>query len=146
MRSVFLVLIAGFLSLRPACAAAQELVPPLVTRGLNAYRYGGPEAALDAWMAGWPDEPSAQAKSQMLATLKEIEAVTGPVTGHDYLGVAEWGAHTRRIYFTLLGRNRPAYLRLDIYQTGSTWRVLNVTINTDPAQVFTTEMLSVPRG
>ncbi|HYH81468.1 MAG TPA: hypothetical protein VEX86_16815, partial [Longimicrobium sp.] len=60
-------------------------------------------------------------------------------------GAAEWGAHARRIYFTLLGRDRPAFLRLDIYQIGSTWRVLNVTIHTDPAQVFTTEMLS-PRS
>jgi len=145
MRSAFLALVAGFLSLHPMRAAAQDIVPPLVTRGLNAYRYGGSEAALDAWMAGWPDEPSAQAKSQMLATLKEVEAVTGPITGHDYLGAAQWGAHARRIYFTLLGRNRPAYLRLDIYQSGSTWRVLNVTINTDPAQVFTAEMLSPPR-
>jgi len=140
MRFAFVALIAAFLSL-PTCAAAQEIVPPLVTRGLNAYRYGGPEAALDAWMAGWPAE-TPEAKSRMLGTLKEIETVSGPITGYDYLGVAEWGAHTRRIYFTLLGRDRPAFLRLDIYQGGSTWRVLNVTINTDPAQVFTTEMLS----
>jgi hypothetical protein len=145
MRSAFLALIAAFLSLHPAPAAAQESVPPLVTRGLNAYRYGGSEAALDAWMAGWPVEAAPEAKSRMLATLKEIEVETGPITGHDYVGAAEWGAHARRLYFTLLGRNRPAYLRLDIYQAGSTWRVLNVTINTDPAQVFTTEMMSPPR-
>jgi len=144
MRSVFLALIAVFLSL-PVRAAAQDIVPPLVTRGLNAYRYGGPAAALDEWTAGWPEATSSEVKSQMLGRLKEIETITGPITGHDFLGAAQWGAHTRRIYFTLLGRDRPAFLRLDIYQTGSTWRVLNVTINTDPAQVFTPEMLSVPR-
>ncbi|HEX8832076.1 MAG TPA: hypothetical protein VF705_12960 [Longimicrobium sp.] len=142
MRSAFLALVAGLLMLHPVRAAAQGIVPPVVTQGLTAYKLRGPEAALEAWMAGWPAETIPPAKERMLGTLKEIETVDGPMVGYDYLGTAEWGAHARRIYFTLLGNDRPAYLRLDVYQSDGTWRVLNVTIHTDPAQVFTTEMLS----
>ena len=127
-------------------AAAQSVaVPPIIRTGLEAIRTGGVEAALDAWLDGWGAEAASSGKAQLLPTFREIETVCGTFTGYDALGTAAWGPHTLRMYYVLLGKQRPAYLRFDVYQSDGRWRVLNVTINTDPAQVLTPEMLA-PHG
>jgi len=128
---------ALMLFLSPARVRAQQSAPPpIIVEGLDVLRTTGADAALDVWMKGWPPASAAEGKAQLLRGFTDVEAVTGRVTGYDSVGSADWGPHTRRLYFTLLGKDRPSFLRIDVYQTGGVWKVLNITLNTDAAEVF----------
>lgn len=144
MRRVHLLLVLIFAMCAHVPLRAQAL-PPIVTAGLEAYQREGPAAALDAWLQGWSAETQKEAKPRLLGPMQEIVRLAGAPAGFDYLGPAVLGPHTRRVFVVLLHEERPAFLRLDIYQTpAGVWRVLNVTVNTEPGSVFPEEML-VPR-
>jgi len=145
MRSVVVALVAGFLSLLPISVRAQGDVPQRVTQGLDAYRAGSVEAAVDAWFAGYMGDTYPEMKRGTRIRLRQMERGTGPITGYEYVGEVQWGPSTRRIFYTLLYRNFPAFVRFDVYQTGGEWRVLTVLVDADPAGVFPREMLA-PAG
>lgn len=136
------------LFLSPARVRAQQGAPPppIITQGLDALRTSGANAAMDVWLKGWPADAAASAKPPLLGGFEQVQGVTGQVSGYDYLGSADWGPHTRRLYFTILGKDRPFYMRFDVYLTGGGWRVLNVTLNTDPTEVFPPGLLTPGRS
>ena len=137
MRRLVFVFASLLLAFAPLRASAQQAPPPgIVTQGLDLLTTAGPDAALDAWLKWWPADTRAGAKAQLLGGLTQIQTVTGQARGYDFLGSADWGPHVRRLYFTVLAKDRPFYARFDVYQTSGEWRVLNVTLNTDPAEVF----------
>ena len=142
MRRVHLLLVLIVTIGASVPAQAQDPLPPIVTAGLEAYRQEGPSAALDVWLQGWAAETQKEAKSRLLGPMEEIVRIAGAPSGFDYLGPAVLGPHTRRVFVVLLHEQRPAFLRLDIYRTAAgEWRVLNVTVNTEPGQVFPEQML-----
>ena len=137
MRRLVLAVASLLLAASPMRASAQQAPPPaIVTQGLDLLRTGGSDAALDAWMKGWPTEAAASARAQLLHGLNEVVAQTGTVSGYDYLGSADWGPHVRRLYFTVLGKDQPFYARFDVYLTSGEWRVMNITLHTIPTEVF----------
>jgi len=146
MRRLILTVASVLLALGPMRVSAQQAPPPaIVTQGLDLLRTSGTSAALDAWLKGWSDESAVAAKSQLLPVLDEIQRVAGTVSGSDFLGSADWGPHTRRLYFTVLAKNQPFYCRFDVYLAGGEWRVVNVTLHTNPAEVFPPGLL-MPGG
>jgi hypothetical protein len=134
-----LLLIVLFLT--PECLTAQEEAPEIVLQGLQTYQSVGAPAALDVWLRGWSAADATSAKSQLLPLLQQVEEATGARKGHDVIAVVALGTHFRRVYGLLLHEQRPVYLRFDVYRVAQDWRVLNLTFNTDPAQVFPAEML-----
>ncbi|HET7233911.1 MAG TPA: hypothetical protein VFJ16_28125 [Longimicrobium sp.] len=145
MRSVLIALVAGFLSLLPVSVRAQTDVPPRVTQGLDAYRSGSVEAAADAWFAGYMGDTYPEMKRSVRVRLRQFEHGTGPIKGYEYVGEVRLGPSTRRIFYTLLYRDFPAFARFDVYQAGGEWRVLGVIVDSNPAEVFPHEMLA-PAG
>lgn len=137
MRRLVLMVASLLFALGPARVSAQQAPPPaIITQGLDLLRTSGASAALDAWMKGWTADAAAAARTQLLRGLDEVLAQTGSVSGHDYLGSADWGPHVRRLYFTVLGKDQPFYARFDVYLTGGEWRVMNIALHTIPTEVF----------
>jgi hypothetical protein len=136
IRRLGLALAVVLAMLSPVAVHAQLAPPAIITEGMDLLRTSGADAALDRWLKGWPPETIPSAKAPLLRAFEQVENVTGAVTGYDFLGTARWGPHTRRLYYTVLAKNRPFYMRFDVYLTGEEWRVLNVTLNTSPEDVF----------
>lgn len=141
MRALLLSLL---LLVVPAGAAAQP-VPELVSRGFAAYETGGYSAALDAWLAGWSPDDVAPVKAGFEPVFQQMEEQAGRYVGPELLGTAGWGEHARRVYALVLYEERPLFARFDLYQVDGQWRVLNITLNTDPERVFPPGLL-VPPG
>src|SRR4051812_19869531 len=93
MRRIALAIAPLLLVLGSPRAQAQQVPPPeLIVRGLDLLRTSGANAALDVWLKGFP-ENSAGARAQLLGGLEQIQGVTGPVSGYDFIGSADWGPH-----------------------------------------------------
>jgi hypothetical protein len=95
-------------------------------------------------MRGWDAESIAQARTQLANTFGELEQVAGRAMGSEVLSTVAWGTHVQRTYVVYLNERRPLYGRFDTYLTGGDWKVLNITVHTDPAQVFPPDMLVAP--
>lgn len=128
----------------PAAARAQE-VPALLTRGFAAYETGGYSAALDAWLVGWGPDDVTPVKEGFIPVFQQVEDQAGHYVGSEFLGTVMWGEHSRRVYALVLYEERPLYARFDLYQIDGTWRLLNLTVNTDVERVFPPG-LTVPPG
>lgn len=127
----------------PAAGAAQD-VPPILIRGLEAYQAGGYQAGMDAWLEGWGEKDRQPFESQFIPLFQQLEIQAGEYTGYEILGMVRWGERSRRVYLLMFYEERPLYCRFDLYQSGGAWRVMNITVNTDPQQIFPSEMLSPP--
>lgn len=145
MRRVHLLLVLILTMGASVPAQAQDPLPPVVTEGLEAYLENGPAAAMELWTRSWLPEVRKDGVPRLLAAFAEIGRMSGPPIGHVYLGSAAFGPHVRRAYVVLLYRDRPAHLRLDIYEANGVWSVLNIVVHTDPSQIYPAEML-VPRN
>lgn len=142
MKYRFLLLLCVLL---PASAQAQSAEPTgLVVEGLEAYATRGTDAALEVWLTGWSAEDDAVARPQLRNLLYRFDEAAGAMLGHDIAGMASWGDRAGRIYAVMLYETQPIYARFDVFMPDSTWRIVNVTINTDPAQIFPLDMF-VPR-
>lgn len=137
------LLLAILLLALPVAASAQP-VPELVSRGFAAYETGGYSAALDAWLAGWGPDDVAPAKAGFTPVFQQMESQAGHYVGSELLGTVGWGEHARRVYALVLYEERPLFARFDLYQVDGQWRVLNMTLNTDPERVLPPGLLIPP--
>jgi hypothetical protein len=119
--------------------------PRIVTEGLDTYVRQGAKPALDAWLRGWSATDDSTARATLAPAFVQLEGVAGKNVGYEVVGCVSWGAHTRRLYVSLLQEKRPVYMRFDAYEPPSGWRVLNITWNLDPGEIFPPGMLT-PRG
>ena len=138
-------LLLSLLLLASPIAARAQPVPELVPRGFAAYETGGYSAALDAWLMGWGADDIPPIKSRFADVFQQMEREAGHYVGHELLGSVLWGEHTRRVYALVMYEERPLFARFDLYQVDGQWRVLNLTVNTDPEQVFPPGLM-VPPG
>jgi hypothetical protein len=138
------LLLSILLLVVPAAARAQA-VPELLTRGFEAYERGGYSAALDAWFTGWGPDDVDPVKGRFVEVFQQMESQAGPFVGSEFLGTVLWGEHSRRVYALVLYEERPLFARFDIYQIDGVWRILNISLNTDPEQVLPPGLL-VPPG
>ena len=138
------LLLSSILLLCAAPVSAQSDVPDVVTDGLAAYAGRGVDAALDVWLESWSDEDRAVARPQLRTVFQRFDEQAGPMLGYDHVGFARWGERAGRVYVIMLFENQPIYARFDVYRPTNRWNVVNVTVNTDPAQVFPPELF-MPR-
>ena len=133
------LLLLSVILLRPAPASAQtdlSDVPAVVTDGLAAFVAEGVDAALDVWLQTWPDEDVAVGRPQLRSAFQRLHEQAGSLMGHDFVGSAPWGQRARRVYFVMLYEKQPVYARFDVYRATNEWKVVNLTVNTDPALIF----------
>ena len=120
-----------------AASAAQGLsVPSIVRRGLDAYRSGGADAAVRAWLANSPLAHDSGAANSV-SFLHRLEQLYGPVIGDDVLKVNAIGTHVVRAYVVLLYEKGPVYMWFECYQTPrAQWLISAFLFNARPDAIL----------
>lgn len=110
-------------------------LPPVLATGFHAYRMGGPDEALRAWLRGSPLEGSHDAAMQE-ASLHAAQANLGPFRGFDVAATREVSASTRILYFTLDYEKGPIFAKFVLYRTDADWIVTNLLFDANDANVL----------
>jgi hypothetical protein len=135
------MLLVGAAGWHPAVAQTGD-VPPIVTKGFDAYRENGAAAAVDAWFVGSPAAAQPTSKGNVVQSLANIESSYGRYAGYDVLRTVAIGPHIRRVYVILLYDRGPVYAYFDCYQASSGWEIPFMQMNTKAADVLPVDMLS----
>ena len=110
-----------FLLPHPSSAAAiadstdaqiADSLPHIVASGLKAYRDGGPDEAITAWIRGSAVDGSSQAN-----LLHQIQADYGPYRTFDLIGTRQFGSRTQIVYLTLDFDKGPVFAKFVVYKS-----------------------------
>lgn len=110
--------------------------PPIVTRGLDAYRTQGFSAAIDIWLEDSPALTDAN-KAQIIEGLKPMHVTYGQMIGADILAVVPIGGSVRRVYLVVRLERGPLYSFIDCYETApGKWVIPGLMFNAQPHQIL----------
>ena len=131
------VVIAATLFAGPALPAETERTArSLIESGVVAYKQGGPDAAIKAWIKGSALEGNPAVLTQA-NVLRQIQDFYGNPVGWDIVKEYEAGPRTRIDYIALNFEKGAAYAKFQMYQTdGGAWIVTSFIFNTEANQVF----------
>jgi hypothetical protein len=110
-----------FLLPHPASAAAiadstdsqmADSLPHIVASGLKAFRDGGPDEAITAWIRGSVLDGTSQAN-----LLHQIQSLYGPYRTFDLIGSRQLGSRTQILYLTLDFDKGPVFAKFVVYKT-----------------------------
>ena len=141
MKATWIPCILSLVALAAAPLGAQpqptpSTPPPIVTRGLVAYRAQGFAAAIDIWLEDSPALTEAT-KSQIIEGLKPIHVTYGQMTGADILEVVPIGGAVRRVYLVVRLERGPLYGFIDCYETApGKWVIPGLMFNAQPHQIL----------
>ena len=115
---------------------SQMVPPPIVTRGLDAYRTQGFSAAVDVWLEDSPALTEAS-RAQIVESLKPMHASYGQMIGADILAVVPIGGVVRRVYLVVRLERGPLYAFIDCYETApGKWVIPGLMFNAQPHQIL----------
>lgn len=135
-------IIVTCVALSAATYAAQgPSVPPVVRRGLDAYRSNGGDAAIRAWLVNSPLANDSGAANSVIV-LRRLEQVYGSMVGDEVLKVNPIGNHVVRVYVVLLFQKGPVYMWLKCYETASQWLVSAFLFNPRPDPILPSTLLN----
>ena len=135
-------IIVTCVALSAATYAAQgPSVPPVVRRGLDAYRSSGGDAAVRAWLVNSPLANDSGAANSVIV-LRRLEQVYGSMVGDEVLKVNPIGNHVVRVYVVLLFQKGPVYMWLECYETASQWLVSAFLFNPRPDPILPSTLLN----
>jgi hypothetical protein len=137
-RWLFLALLSAPVHL---ALAQDSTLPPILDAGMRAYRDKGADSALTAWLRGWDRDAAEVARSQFHPVFATFDSLGGRFEGYDAFATVNWGPHAKRVYLVLRYERRVIYGRMDAFLASDDWRALNLTFNTDPANVFPPALL-----
>jgi len=120
--------------------AQRPTAPPIVQRGLQAYRSGGPDSAVRVWLANSPIAHDSNALSSVVA-LRQIQDAYGTIIGDETLAVNPIGSHVLRVYVVILYQKGPLYVRFECYQATSEWLVSAFLFNPRPEAILPVDLL-----
>lgn len=129
---VFLLVVA---CTAPMPAVAGDEVPGIVISGLNAYKSGGAEAAMKAWLKGGALETSVETLSQANA-LKQIESIYGPYIGYEIIEAKDVTKTSKIVYLSLNYQKGPVFARFMAYRSGNKWILPDFDFNTKAYQIL----------
>jgi len=110
-------------------------VPPIVLSGLQAYRDGGPDAALRAWTKGSPLEGSKDALSQG-NILRQVQDYYGTYRGFEVVSTRDISPKTRVVYLVLDFDKGPLFAKFVTYRSEQDWILAYFNSNTKEELVF----------
>jgi len=116
-------------------------VPPVVRRGLDAYRSSGGDAAVRAWLVNSPLANDSGAANSVIV-LRRLEQAYGSMVGDEVLKVNAIGNHVVRVYVVLLFQKGPVYMWLECYETASQWLVSAFLFNPRPDPILPSTLLN----
>jgi len=127
--------VLGTVLLQPV--SAQERLPPLVMKGLQALQEQRCRDAFDIWTADWQWPRDAERRQQLMATCDFLQEVGAALHGYDVYHVASITPHLTRIYIVLRYERHPMFLMLSAYSpVDDDWRVTAINWDRDPDKVF----------
>ena len=97
MRFVFLVaILVGSAVVQPA--SAQERLPPLVMKGLQALQEQRCRDAFDIWTGDWQWPRDTERRQELMSTCDFLQEVGAALHGYDVYEVVVVTPHLKRIY------------------------------------------------
>lgn len=132
--------LVGLLTVIPSLVAAQQPIPPLVSKGLDLLIDGQCEAAFQEWTNGWT-APDDSVKRQTLMGSCAVLQQFGKLNGYDIVRVVPVTPSLTRVYVLLRYDLQPLYLLLVAYRPKRDWKITTVTWNTLPEKVFPPDIL-----
>lgn len=137
-----LVLVFAFLPQGHVAAApgTEPVLPAAISAGFDAYKSGGPHAAMSAWLKGSPLEGDKQAQSQA-GMLVQIETYYGKYVGAAPLGTFEPSPGTTLTFTGLRFEKGPVFAKFLIFKTGDKEAIVQLKFHTDPDQILPSQLL-----
>jgi hypothetical protein len=136
IRGIVLVLMAA------GPAAAQDDMPPLVTKGLQALQEQRCYDAFDLWTGDWRSPRDTARRQQLMASCDFLAEVGASLHGYDVFRVVYVTPHLSRIYIVLRYERHPMYLMIAAYApVDNAWRVTSINWDRDPDKVFPVTLL-----
>jgi hypothetical protein len=102
-----------------------ESLPHIVASGLKAYKDGGPDEAVSAWIRGSVIDGSSQAN-----LLHQIQGLYGAYRTFDIIGSRQLGSRTQVLYLTLDFDKGPLFAKFVVYKTEQGWILASFNFNT----------------
>lgn len=138
---VTLAVLMTVLMVVPAAEAQQKGPLGPVEAGLDAYRSGGAEAAVRAWLRGGPLEGDTNAMAQA-NMLKSIEAFYGGYRSYELVAEREIGASTRFAFLIMSYEKGPLFGRFILFRQAEDWTIVQFQVHTDPGEVWPDELIA----
>lgn len=134
MRKIALLLCSCILLFAPSLSIAQDggttaKIPAFIRAGLEAYKNGGPQSAIEAWIKGSPLDGSKEALSQA-NILNQVQVFYGGYRSFDVISVNDLTPHIRIIYLALNFEKGPMFAKFVIYRADATWMLTSFNFNT----------------
>jgi len=135
MRKPIILLCSCILFVAPSLSPAQSrgpdgAVPDIVRAGLEAYKNGGAQAALQAWVKGGPLDGSAEESTDITA-LDQLQQSYGAYRSFDVVHASNLTHRIQVIYLALYFEKGPVFARFMVYRTGATWVLTSLKFNSD---------------
>jgi len=108
---------------------ASENLPPVILAGLQAYKAGGPDNAIAAWVRGSALDGNKEVLSEA-NMLHSIQGFYGAYHTFDLIGSRQLGARTRVYYLTLDFDKGPVFGKFIVYKADQAWVLVAFNFNT----------------
>jgi len=115
--------------------AQSGTAPTIILDGMRAYLAKGPDSAVRTWTRNWSPADSGQIAT-LVQSLRAVEAQYGRFEGHEVLRNAPLGSRVQRTYLVMWYERRPLYAFFQTYETGSVWKVIDLTWDPDWTKAF----------
>ena len=136
-----MVFLALLLLLGTSTLFAQSEAPDIVINGFTAYQKSGAAAAVAAWMKDSPIENDTTARAGLVGGMSQIQAAYGNVTGLESVRTVPISPSVRFVYVVLKFERGPVFARFDCYNTGKSWIITQLVLNTKAAEVWPQNLL-----
>jgi len=126
---------------RPVAAQAADL-PPIVSKGFDAYQTNGAAAAIDGWLAGSGFVGQAALRGNLIQGILNVESSFGHYAGYDVLKIVTLGTRVRRVYAIALYDRGPVYIYFDCYHAADGWVLSMIQVNAKASEILPADMLT----
>jgi hypothetical protein len=129
------LLFAPLTSIAQDTGTSPKAVPPIIATGMRAYKGGGPDAAIQAWIKGGPLDGNRSALSQA-NTLHQVQDFYGAYQSFDVLAVRSLDPRTHIFYLILNLERGPLFAKFVVYRSGDDWIVTSFNFNTSDEAIL----------
>jgi hypothetical protein len=135
--AVILLLVGSFVGAGPALSqtSAPGSIPKIVQAGLDAYKTGGPDEAVRAWMRGSALEGSKD-MAGYLSTLHQTQELYGNFRGYEPIGTRVVSSTSYVVYMTLDYDRGPLFAKFRVYRTAVGSILTGMVLNADEDAVL----------
>ena len=111
---------------------AKEKEPPLIAKGLAAYKVSGPEAAIKVWIKGSAMEKKREESLAYAENFKQVGEFYGKYLGYQLIEVKEITETSRVVIISMNYELGPVYAKFLTYKAKTGWILVSFDFNTKP--------------